>query len=417
MSIDLIKIVKGISECVDLVNSIFSKHHSMVACIALNIAEEMNLSLGEKRDILIASLLHDVSAMSIKERLKYLKFEADFEVVDTYGHAEIGYRLFRDFEPFLNPALFIKYHHTYYKDIEKDKIPIGAHILHLADRVAISVRRDDNILSQSQDIRKKVYAQKNIMFNPDVVEAFLDASKKDSFWFDTVYMPLDALIEENSLDKGIDMNLEKLYSLALIFHIIIDFRSRFTAFHSCGVAGVAVELAKDLGFLEEKIKLIEISGYLHDLGKIAIPVEILEKPDKLTEEEFNLVKSHAYYTYRVLENIKGLETIKIWASFHHEKLDGSGYPFGLKEEDLSLGSRIMAISDIFTALTEDRPYRRGLSIYDALEYIKTLVGDKKLDKDVFSSLERNIDLIVEKLYYIKKSGIERFNNFYSDTEV
>lgn len=417
LSIDLIEIVKGISECVDLVNSVFSKHHIRVACVALNIAEEMNIPLEEKRDLLIASLLHDTGALSIKERLRYLEFEADFEVKNPYRHAEIGYRLFRDFEPFLNPALFIKYHHTYYKDIENNKLPIGAYILQLADRIAISVRRDDDILSQSQDIKERVYGQKNGMFSPDVVDAFLDVSRRDSFWFDIVYMPLDALIEESNLDKGIDMNLEKLYSLAFIFHILIDFRSRFTASHSCGVAGVAVELARYLGFSKEEIKLIEISGYLHDLGKIAIPIEILEKPDKLTQEEFNLMKSHVYYTYRILEHIKGLETINIWASFHHEKLDGSGYPFGLKGENLSLGSRIMAVSDIFTALTEDRPYRRGLSLYDALEYIKTLVRDKKLDRDVFSVLERNIDFIAEKLFDIKKKGIERFNNLYSDMEV
>ncbi|MBC7321365.1 HD domain-containing protein, partial [bacterium] len=189
--LDLIDIVRGISECVDLVNSVFSHHHKRVACIALNIAREMGLSLDEKRNLVVASLLHDVGALSIKERVKYLEFESDFGVKNPYGHAEIGYRLFREFKPFLNPAISIRYHHTYYVDIEKYSLPLGAYILHLADRVAISIREGE-VLSQSKDIKNKIRAQKNRMFSPEVVDGFLTASSRDSFWFDAVYMPLDA---------------------------------------------------------------------------------------------------------------------------------------------------------------------------------------------------------------------------------
>lgn len=129
------------------------------------------------------------------------------------------------------------------------------------------------------------------------------------------------------------------------------------------------------------------------------------------------MKLHVYYTYRILERIEGIELINEWGAFHHERLDGSGYPFGLKDKDLSLGSRIMQIADIFTALTENRPYRKGLDRYDAIEIIRSLVRDDKLDKDVFSVLEANLELIMEKLFDIKKRGLERFNSFYSNVEV
>ncbi|MBC7320713.1 HD domain-containing protein, partial [bacterium] len=132
---------------------------------------------------------------------------------------------------------------------------------------------------------------------------------------------------------------------------------------------------------------------------------------------FNLMRYHVYYTYRILENIEGLETINIWGAFHHERLDGSGYPFGLKAKDLPLGSRIMQVADVFTALTEDRPYRKGLNPHDALTHIKNLARENKLDKNVFSALEANVDLIMEKLFDIRKKGLEKFNNFYSDMEV
>lgn len=410
--IDLIDIVRGVSECVDLVNSLFNHHLKRVACIALNIAQEMNLPWEERRDILIASLLHDVGALSIKERLKYLEFESDFETKSSYGHAEIGYKLFRDFKPFLNPALFIRYHHTYYKDIGEE-LPLGAYILHLADRIAISIRNEE-VLKQREGIIKRVVTQKNRMFHPDVVDVFLDISRRESFWFDGVYMPLDLLIKENNLSAKVALDLDELLVLALVFHTIIDFRSRFTVFHSCGVAGVAVELAKNIGFSESELKFIEIAGYLHDVGKIAIPIEILEKPDRLTEEESNIIKLHVYYSYRILEQIEGLEIINEWGSFHHERLDGSGYPFGIKGDSLSLGSRIMAIADVFTALIEDRPYRKGMSIDEALDNIRNLVEANKLDKYVFSVLEKNAIPIGEKLSHIKEIALERFLNFYSE---
>lgn len=412
--LDLIDVVGGISECVDLVNPVFSHHHKRVTCIALNIANSMGLSLEEKLELAVASLLHDVGALSIKERIKYLEFESDFVAKSQYGHAEIGYNLFKEFKLFSGPALLIRYHHTYYT--EKDSLPLGAYILHLADRIAISIREGD-ILSQSKNIKHRIITQKNRMFNPNVVDGFLDASSRDSFWFDAIYMPLDILIKENSLGKKACLSLDDLFTFAFILHLLIDFRSRFTATHSYGVAGVAVELARCLGFSNDEIMLMEIAGYLHDLGKIAIPIEILEKPDKLTEEEFNIMKLHVYYTYRILERIEGIELINEWGAFHHERLDGSGYPFGLKDKDLSLGSRIMQIADIFTALTENRPYRKGLDRYDAIEIIRSLVRDDKLDKDVFSVLEANLELIMEKLFDIKKRGLERFNSFYSNVEV
>lgn len=283
----------------------------------------------------------------------------------------------------------------------------------MADRIAISIRNEE-VLKQREGIIKRVVTQKNRMFHPDVVDVFLDMSRRESFWFDGVYMPLDLLIKENNLSAKVALDLDELLVLALVFHIIIDFRSRFTAFHSCGVAGVAVELAKNIGFSESELKFIEIAGYLHDVGKIAIPIEILEKPDRLTEEESNIIKLHVYYSYRILEQIEGLEIINEWGSFHHERLDGSGYPFGIKGDSLSLGSRIMAIADVFTALIEDRPYRKGMSIDEALDNIRNLVEANKLDKYVFSVLEKNAIPIGEKLSHIKEIALERFLNFYSE---
>ena len=141
---------------------------------------------------------------------------------------------------------------------------------------------------------------------------------------------------------------------------LVDFRSPFTAMHSAGVAASAECLAELMGMSEEECLMMRVAGYLHDLGKLKVPNELLEKPGKLTEEEFNIVKEHAYYTYALLKDVGGFEQIALWAALHHEKLTGGGYPFHLSGAKLPLGSRIMAVADIFSAVTEDRPYRRGM---------------------------------------------------------
>jgi len=416
LTVDLVEIVKDISECADLVSSIFNKHHRRVACIALNIAQYMDLSLEEKRDLVLASLLHDVGALSVKERFRYLEFESNFEDKGLCNHAELGYRLFKGFRPFSFLATLIRYHHTYYKDLQNDALPISAYILHLADRVSILMRDEKEILGQTDFIKERIKSQKGRMFSPDAVDGFLEASSKESFWFDAIYLPLETLIDENSLYLSTALDIDELMSLAWVFHLIIDFRSRFTSAHSCGVSATSSILARLYSFSEEEVKLMEIAGYLHDLGKIAIPIDILEKPGKLTEEEFNIMKSHVYYSYRILGKVKGFETINTWASLHHERLDGSGYPFKLKEEYIPLGSRIMMVADVFNALTEDRPYRKGLSVYEALSHIRDLTSNNKLDRDVFIKLKNNLVDISEMLIGIKKNALENYAKFYSDIE-
>jgi len=416
LTIDLVEIVKDISECADLVSSIFNKHHRRVACVALNIANHMGLSLDEKRELVLASLLHDVGALSVKERFRYLEFESDFDGRNYYNHAEIGYRLFSSFKLFSALAILIRYHHTYYADLKNDALPIGAYILHLADRVSILIRDEKEILGQTDFIKEKIKLQRGRMFNPDAVDGFLEASSKESFWFDAIYLPLETLIDESSLYLSTTLDVDELISLAWIFHFIIDFRSRFTSAHSCGVSATSSILARLYSFSEEEVKLMEVAGYLHDLGKIAIPIDILEKPGRLTEEEFNIMKSHVYYSYRILNKIKGFETINTWASLHHERLDGSGYPFRLKKEYIPLGSRIMMVADVFNALTEDRPYRKGLSVYEALNHIRDLVSNNKLDRDVFNKLKNNLADILEMLIGIRKNALENFAKFYSDIE-
>jgi len=135
--------------------------------------------------------------------------------------------------------------------------------------------------------------------------------------------------------------------------------------------------------------MMKIAGNLHDLGKLAVPVEILEKPGALTAAEFNIVKAHTYYTYKVLRNFRDMENIREWAAYHHERLDGNGYPFHLQAAELSLGARVMAVADVFTAITEDRPYRAGMAPDRASQVLVDMAANKALDGDVVQLLLDN----------------------------
>jgi HD-GYP domain-containing protein (c-di-GMP phosphodiesterase class II) len=153
-----------------------------------------------------------------------------------------------------------------------------------------------------------------------------------------------------------DMDNEVILKLGELVSRIIDYKSPFTRRHSTGIAQKAWTMGKRYGYDQSQLAELFLAASLHDIGKLAIPTAILEKPGKLDEDEFNIIKEHVRRTYQLLEGVQGLEHIRDWASNHHEKLDGSGYPFGKKAEELDFNSRLMACIDIYQAVSEERPY-------------------------------------------------------------
>lgn len=383
-----------LSNAMDLISPAVVDHHKRVAYIASSISDEMGLSEEIRKDLVLAGILHDIGAISLKDRLDALYFETDF----ANPHAELGYRLIKTFDIFSNIAPMVRYHHLPWDNgngsyFMGEQIPLASHILHLADRVAVLPNAKEEILKQSKKICKKITQGVGDKFVPELIDIFSSLSKRESFWFDVVSSSISQILAKSTKTEMIELNLEELLSLARLFGKIIDFRSRFTASQSSGVAATSEGLAILSGMKEQDQRLMKIAGYLHDLGKLAIPSEILEKPGKLTTEENNTIKRHAYYTYRIIETVKGLDVINTWASFHHERPDSRGYPFKHRGENLPLGSRIMAVADVFTAITEDRPYRLGMSKENALRTLQQMAGDFALDPDIVSVLEQNYDEI------------------------
>ncbi len=189
-----------------------------------------------------------------------------------------------------------------------------------------------------------------------------------------------------------------LKSLVQVFSHIVDAKSSFTKEHSDGVARLARFLGERLELSEESCEMLDLAGLLHDIGKLRVPDEILEKPGKLTPEEYEIIRRHSFDTYDILKNINGLEKVTEWASQHHEHIDGSGYPFQVKNGALSLEARIITVADIFQALAQNRPYRQALSTNAIMCILNQLAATRQIDAMVVACVEANLSACMRAAY-------------------
>ena len=171
-----------------------------------------------------------------------------------------------------------------------------------------------------------------------------------------------------------DRGRRQTIAMAVTLVSLIDLRDRYTGSHSSRVANYSRDIAMQLGLSDTETDSIVLAASLHDIGKIGVPDHVLLKPGKLTDEEFDWIKRHPEYGWMALRNVEGFEQESLMVLHHHERLDGRGYPAGLRGSEIPLGARIIAVADSFDALTTDRPYRPGRGQLAALQEIKRCAG-------------------------------------------
>ncbi len=181
----------------------------------------------------------------------------------------------------------------------------------------------------------------------------------------------------------------ELKQLARLFAYIVDAKSHFTVEHSEGVASLSRYLAEQMGLPQESCEKLEVAGLLHDLGKLKVPDEILEKPAALDQRDRSIMLRHSFESYQILRRIEGLEDIALWAAYHHEMPAGHGYPFHATAGELSKEARIIAVADVFQALAQDRPYRDSMHYEQIVPILQELVEEGHLDREVVALVARD----------------------------
>jgi len=392
--VSLHRLVLSLADAMDCVHSEISNHQHRVTYISTNVARSIGYRGQELLDIFLAGALHDIGLIRAENRVALVTGRLE----DLNWHGEAGYRLLKDLALFANAAESIRYHHTPWAGGTQTQgdgrpLPMGSRIILLADEVDRALRRDVFVLKQCGHLKDHIAALAGTQLHPSCVEAFMGLAAKESFWLDCVSDRIYSVLLKQVDWPTLTLDEEIIQPIAETFARLIDASSRWTATHSAGVTATAVALSERLSFSPREQSLMRAAGYLHDLGKLTIPTSILDKPAKLSADETLCMRQHTYHTYRILDTIGGMPQIAEWAAFHHERLDGQGYPFRHRGRDLTLGSRIMAVADVFTAVTEDRPYRKGMSKEEALSVLDRLVQNGGIDGDVVSALRSDFETI------------------------
>jgi putative nucleotidyltransferase with HDIG domain len=154
--------------------------------------------------------------------------------------------------------------------------------------------------------------------------------------------------------------------------------------HTLRVTALSLKLAQSLGFSRTDLAYVQYGTLLHDIGKLGIPEKIMRKPGKLTAYEYQVVKQHPLYAHEWLLSQKEYQPAKVIPLFHHERWDGGGYPYGLKGREIPVFARLVAVADVWDAITSDRPYRKAMSETEALELIHSQTG-KQFDPEIIAA--------------------------------
>ena len=341
MKISLNGLIYSISKSMEFFIPEIKGHFIEVARISSKMAREKGLDKHRIYNLILASLLHDIGHFMINGPLSI--FEK--EMVGDDRHAIAGQLVLDEFEELEQMSSIIRYHHD-------------------PEKASDDIREESMILAKADKLS-------------------LEGTKVE---MDTEDDVIDILLANPHY-----LDYDEAKRLINLFVHIMEFRSPFTAGHSKSVSLISRMIAERMQLDTDKINEIELAGLMHDIGKITIPLHILHKNGKLSEKEYDIMQKHVVMTSQILSDVDGFDCIEEMASMHHEYLDGTGYPQGLKGDEINIGARVVAISDIFVSLTEDRHYRAGFNKLDVIRKLEKLVEEGKIDSDIVAIIIANYD--------------------------
>ncbi|MDI3516878.1 MAG: hypothetical protein PWP37_721 [Thermotogota bacterium] len=376
-------------------------HALQVAFVSKKLSEHLYPEHVEP--ITIVAFLHDIGFLMPRylrsiEKLpseetfitleRLLKFDHSIKAFGKM-HSLFGKKLIR-YLPIENEyGNAIALHHTSAEQLDvKNKVHVIANIIHLADFISLSTLKQNFDYDRVKELISEVTASSD--YFPHVVSAFKEIFYPEAPWF--------LLFEYNDLVEQLLYGTKRILSYAELEHaldvlvFLVDHKSPFTRKHTESVVFTASEIASELDLTDDEIISLKLAAKVHDVGKMATPVKILEKPSNLDQKELWIMRKHVYDSYSILGGEKSCMAHEwiCWATEHHERLDGSGYPFKKNAKELSLPSRILMVADMLVAIVEDRPYRKSMTLEEALKILQNDALNGKLDVDVVKTVEKMI---------------------------
>lgn len=269
----------------------------------------------------------------------------------------------------------------YPRGAKGEEIPLMARVMLLSQTAEIFWRREG-----SQGARRIVRERRGTWFDPALCDVFLSLSTDAAFFtaLGSIEGP-DAIRQFFPKVAEGFQDVSSILHTAEIFGQIVDAKSPWTRMHSIRTAHYARRIAEAMGTSEDALDAVMLAGFFHDLGKLGVSNLILDKPGKLSGTERAAMELHPSLTYKILEPLAELRPIAEGAACHHERLDGSGYHRGLSGDAVPYSAQVVAVADVFDALTADRPYRPGMSPEEAHEIMRVDAG-RRLNGDALDAL-------------------------------
>ncbi|SDO50913.1 HD-GYP domain, c-di-GMP phosphodiesterase class II (or its inactivated variant) [Eubacterium maltosivorans] len=362
--------------------------------------ESERYSEEEAFDIFNLGVFHDIGAYKTDEIDKMVKFEAD----NVWEHSIYGYLFLKYLSPLKEQAEAILFHHLNYDRYDKVDSDFKdiALMIKLTDRVDISMQGRGGAFDL-----KEIKSGTGSRFNPEHVDLFLKADAK--------YHIIEGLNsgayekEIEGIQKKLVLSPEDIDLYLQMLAYSIDFRSEYTVTHTVTTVGISVEIARLLNYSHGDRERIYYGALLHDVGKIAIPLEILEYPGKLSPQAMKIMKTHVQISEDILRGAVADDICEI-AIRHHEKLDGSGYHRGLSAAELTEGQQIVAIADVLSALRQRRSYKEAFPREKIIEVLKEQSEKGKLCPVICNLVIDHYDAVMENA----DSSCEAFLSVYDN---
>ena len=433
-SLTLSELIGALSTALDMTEGQPSGHCARVCWIGMHVGQELGLPDRDLWELYYTLLLKDLGCSSNAARICQLyltddlSFKRDHKLLDrslpqvarfVLGHTGLKAGMARRFSTLLTA---VRTAGEASRELIETRCHRGAEIarqLRFPEDVALGIQSLDEhwdggglptgaagdaiplfsriaLLAQVADVfhtsagpaatLKEVRRRAKTWFDPLVVYAFEQAALRRGFWAELASPDLAASVQAlEPAQHAVPLDDDYLDDIAAAFGQVVDAKSPYTSGHSNRVAVYADGLAQALGVAPERRRWLRRAALLHDIGKLGVSNTVLDKPGKLVGDEWASMQAHAAHTEAILSRIAAFDELARVSAAHHERLDGKGYPKGLRDHQISLETRIISTADFFDALTADRPYRAAMPVGEALAVLRGAVG-QALDPRCFEAL-------------------------------